>query len=174
MLSVIWAKKYVITLIRINRPLFGVSEILKFFLQNTIFRVLAPVSKKKMKTKGIEVRIRVRSEASSFLQCFGSGSFYPDPTFFPESGSAKKSGSDPENPDPRKTCLKNISTSKQKLYIVFSFLNTLRFGQVPPKSNQRKSFRSRQFVKAKTGRILIRVYKNPDRRKNPDSSRSKT
>ena len=31
MLSVIWAKKNVITLIRINRPLFGVSEILKFF-----------------------------------------------------------------------------------------------------------------------------------------------
>ena len=36
MLSVIWAKKYVITLIRINRPLFGVSEIFKFFIEHNI------------------------------------------------------------------------------------------------------------------------------------------
>ena len=35
-----------------------------------------------------------------FFQCFGSGSFcpVPDQTFVPESGSAKKAGSDPENP----------------------------------------------------------------------------
>ena len=38
--------------------------------------------------------------ASNLKQCFGSGSFCPDRTFFPESRSAKNSGSDPENPDP--------------------------------------------------------------------------
>ena len=40
--------------------------------------------------------------ASNLKQCFGSGSFCPEPdrTFFPESRSAKNSGSDPENPDP--------------------------------------------------------------------------
>ena len=69
--------------------------------------------------------------------------------FFPESGSgpAIKSGSDPEKP---KKC-----KYKKDLFIIFSTLNTILFGQVPAKPNQRAAFRSHYFLKAKTGRIRI-------------------
>ena len=51
MLSVIWAKKYVITLIRINRPLFGVSEILKFFFIEHNIQSLGSSFEKKNENK---------------------------------------------------------------------------------------------------------------------------
>ena len=52
MLSVIWAKKNVITLIRINRPLFGVSEILKFFfIEHNIQSLGSSFETKKRKHK---------------------------------------------------------------------------------------------------------------------------
>ena len=75
-------------------------------------------------------------------------------------GSAKKSqsGSGSMEKTPKNV---NTSTNKKKLFIImtFSILNTVLFGQVPPKPNQRISFtvRSHQFVKANIRRI--RVFK---------------
>ena len=63
---------------------------------------------------------------------------------FPESVSANKSGSMKKHP-------KAVSSSKSKFfyqtYFALSSLNTILFGQVPKKPNQRTAFRSLQFVK---------------------------
>ena len=64
--------------------------------------------------------------------------FFPDPdrTFFSESGSAKN----PDRPKIRiqiyKKRLKNVSTSRKIVYFIFGTLNTVLFGQVPPKPSQ--------------------------------------
>ena len=49
---------------------------------------------------------------------------------------------------------KTVSTSRKNLYFIFSTLNTVIFGQVPPKPIQKHRFRSHWFV---NGQIRIRV-----------------
>ena len=108
--------------------------------------------------------VHTMSICSSKLQCFGSGSyifririrlFFLHPNSDPDRPKIRirsgKSGS--ESMDKRPKMYK-----KKKLYIIFSTLNAILLGQVPPKPNKITSFRSHSF--GTTGRIrffLVRI-----------------
>ena len=107
------------------------------------------------------------------IQVLLSGS---ESDFFSESGSAKKSGTYPENPDPWKTHPKTISTRRRKnVFIIFSTLNNIlsvRFLQnlikaqyLDPFSllkNLSKNRRIRVF------NVRIRTGENTRSRQDPD------
>ena len=82
-------------------------------------------------------RLKGESHPVSFISVFWIR------VLFSGSGSAKKSGSYPENPDLiRKIRIHEKTTKKCKykyknLYIIFSMVNLILFGQVPPKPKQR-------------------------------------
>ena len=88
--------------------------------------------------------------------CVSDPGFFQDPDwiFFSESGSGSA-----ENPDPKKRP-KTVSTSKKLAYFIFSTLNTVLFGQVPPNPNKKHHLdligSKKWFV---NGRIWIRIFK---------------
>ena len=87
----------------------------------------------------------------TYIQCFGSGSFSPDRTFFPrvQIRIGEKSGLDSENSDRIQKIrihTKAASSRKKKNWLIT--LNSQSFfGQYPLKSNQRTSLRPHWIVK---------------------------